>query len=167
MTSNDAPLTTIEKGRSWGAAELLVVALITVTLAGAGYLVLGGSGAKLATGPGPTLTPVIVDLPPSGQIWFGSSFDPATFALKAKTFRVNINTPFSMVASLTRSVDGADLSVRLSLDGGLAKSQPLHVTGFGAVWGFTPDPLPAGGTWRYDLVDIGGDVLASGTIQAA
>ena len=166
-TAEQGPATTSEGGRRWGIRELLIVALVAVTLTGAGFLFASSRTAPLATVPSPTLTPVVVDLPPNGVIWFGSSFDATTFAIKAKTFRVNINTPFSMVASLTHGEKGANLLLRLSLDGGLAEPQPLKATGFAEVWGFTLDALPAGGTWTYDLVDIGGDVLASGTIQAA
>ena len=72
----------------------------------------------------------------------------------------------SMAARLTRPVDGSQLVIRTSLDGALLSSAGIGIEGNSDVWGFTPNPLYVAGTWRYDLTDIGGNVLATGTVVA-
>ena len=56
--------------------------------------------------------------------------------------------------------------IRTSFDGKLVATTPLSVKGTGDVWGFSPGPLFAAGDWKYDLTDVGGNVLATGTITA-
>ena len=104
--------------------------------------------------------------PPSGVIWFGSSFDPDTFELRNRTTSFAAGEPFSAVASLARTMDGTDLSMRIYADGELWTSAALSWTGNGDLWGFSPGPAYSAGTWRYELVDVGGNVLATGTVFA-
>lgn len=107
-----------------------------------------------------------VDLPPAGSIWFGSSFDSSTFAIRGRTDSVGANQPFSFVAHLSRSMDASELVIRISWNSSLVSSTKANATGNGDVWGFSPGPLFEAGTWRYELTDVGGNVLASGSIMA-
>lgn len=106
------------------------------------------------------------DIPPVGEVWFGQSFDTDTFAIRGRRHVIGVTDPFSFVAHLRRSVSGSDLAVRVYLDGTLASTTGVESTDSGELWGFSPGPLYAAGEWRYDLTDIGGNVLASGTVTA-
>lgn len=109
---------------------------------------------------------VLKDVPPAGQVWFGSSFDTETFVLVDRRTTLGANEPFSFVAHLTRSVDAKELVIRVSFNGSLVSSTTANATGTSDVWGFSPGPLFAAGEWRYDLTDIGGNMLATGTVVA-
>jgi hypothetical protein len=106
------------------------------------------------------------NLPPAGTIWFGSSFDASTFEIRDRTTSINSQQGFSAVAHLTRSMDGSAHSVRISYNGTVVSSSSVTWQGWGEVWGFSPGALLAAGDWRYELIDVGGNVLASGTIRA-
>jgi hypothetical protein len=56
--------------------------------------------------------------------------------------------------------------IRVSYNGALVSTIPSSTKGNSDVWGFSPGPLFEAGQWRYDLTDIGGNVLASGTVTA-
>ncbi len=105
------------------------------------------------------------NVPPSGQIWFGPSFDPSTLALSSRVTSVTGSGAFSAVAHLPRSMNGSDLSLREYFNGELITSGALNWSGSGEFWGWSAAPLFAPGSWRFDLVDVGGNILASGTIQ--
>jgi hypothetical protein len=154
-----------EEGRrsNWDAKRVLtilagVVLVVLVLLEGLGVFKLGG-------GPGGS-GPAAANLPPAGTIWFGSSFDPQTFAITNRLTTVTANQGFSFVARLPRTMDASGLVIRTSFDGKLVATIPVSVKGTGDVWGFSPGPLFAAGEWKYDLTDIGGNVLATGTITA-
>lgn len=107
------------------------------------------------------------DVPPAGDIWFGTSFDPTTFEIAGKTSSVAVNEPFSIVAHTTRRTNMNELLIRNYWDGTLYLTQPITSSGEGDVFGFTPGAIALPGSWKYELVDIGGSVLASGTVQAS
>lgn len=111
-------------------------------------------------------TTTSANVPPPGQIWFGSSFDPKTGVVSGRTDTVGSNAPFSFVAHLAKPTDGAKLVIRTYWSGKLVGTTPSGLTGNSDVWGFTPGPLGEPGAWRYELTDVGGNVLASGTITA-
>ena len=106
------------------------------------------------------------DIPPVGAIWFGSSFDPQTFAISSRLTTVTANQGFSFVAHLSRVIDASALLIRTSWNGQLVATTPPSAKGSGDLWGFSPGPLFAAGKWKYDLTDIGGNVLATGTLTA-
>ena len=134
-----------------------IVVLVLAFLSNGGVLNLGGTG-----GGGPSAA----NLPPAGTIWFGSSFDPQTFAIANRLTTLTTNQGFSFVARLPRTMDASQLAIRASLNGQLMTSIAVNAKGSGDTWGFSPGPLFMAGTWKYDLTDIGGNVLATGTITA-
>ena len=105
--------------------------------------------------------------PPAGVVWFGDSIDPQTGSLTNRLASVSVNQAFSVVAHLTRAIDGAELVLRITHDGTLYSRTPLGAQGTNDLWAFTPDALPEVGTWKYDYLDASGSVLASGEIQVA
>lgn len=104
------------------------------------------------------------DVPPSGTIWFGQSFNPSTFAMAGRTTSVSRGAPVSMVGNLGRSMKISDLQIRTSFDGSVVGSQAAAGSGEGEIVGFTLGPLLAAGSWTYEIIDVGGNVLALGTI---
>lgn len=150
---------TASQGRT--SAEKFVIGLIAVAVIGGAVLLLNGGRVPSVTGGvGPA------GLPPAGSIWFGSSFDAGTFRISGRLTTVNAHQGFSFVAHLTRTMDASALAVRTWFDGQLVATVPVNATGTSDVWGFSPGPLIAAGEWKYELTDIGGNVLASGTITA-
>jgi hypothetical protein len=90
-----APLQPAKAKRGLGTGGKVLLGLIViVAIAGIVELLKNGS---LATGPSPASGAVLPDVPPVGQVWFGSSFDPDTFAIRGRTTTVAASAPFSMV----------------------------------------------------------------------
>lgn len=136
-----------------------VIALVVVALIGAWQL---GLFARLTSSAG-----TAGNIPPTGQIWFGSSFDPSTFALSGITTTARTGTTVALVARLPRTVSSGDVNMHVSLNGTLVLNQPVAMTGSGDLFGSTVTPFVVPGTYKYELVDVGGNVLASGTLTVA
>jgi hypothetical protein len=145
-----------------GSLRGWLIALLGLAILAGGYYILnnrvpsiGGGGVSEA------------NLPPAGTIWFGSSFDPTTFELRGRTTTISSQSAFSAVAHLMKSMEGSALTIRISYNGTIVSSSPVTWQGSGEVWGFSPGALLAAGQWRYELVDVGGNILAGGTITAS
>lgn len=105
------------------------------------------------------------DIPPAGQVWFGSTFDPESFAIRNRTTSVGAQESFALVAHLTRSVDGSDLVIRTYWNG--SHLNPVFSRPTRATCGASRrDRCSSTGTWKYEFTDIGGNVLASGEVTA-
>ncbi len=129
-----------------------------------GVLAVAVASGVLRTGPGSGVT--ADNLPLAGAIWFGESFDPQTFAISAKETTVRAADTFAFVAHLRRSTKGDEMSMRLSWNGSVVSSVGLQWQGEGDTWGGTAGPLVEPGLWKLDLIDVGGNVLATGSILA-
>lgn len=105
-------------------------------------------------------------LPPAGEIWFGESFDTETFELSGRTDTVGTTETFAFVGTLPRSVQGDELSIRAAWNGQQVFNDAANVEGSGDVFGFTYGPLFEPGTWTIEIADVGGNVLASGSVEA-
>jgi hypothetical protein len=153
------PAAPIKESRS-GLERLLIVGIVIALLVG-GYIV--WTNARVASIVNdvqkaiPTQRPG--QMPPVGAIWFGSSFDTGTMAVRDVGSRFGVNQAFSMVAHLPRAEDGSRLVLRVYLDGQLITTTSANATGSGDVFGWTLGPLFTAGTWRYDVTDIGGNVM--------
>jgi hypothetical protein len=110
--------------------------------------------------------PAAANIPPVGQAWFGKSFNTSTLEVSGRETNVGTRDGFVMVVHLPRSVDGSQLVIRSYLDGKLLGNQNSQASGTGDLWGWNLGPLFQAGSWRYEVTDIGGNVLASGTITA-
>ncbi|MGO9208218.1 MAG: hypothetical protein ACLQBX_18920, partial [Candidatus Limnocylindrales bacterium] len=104
------------------------------------------------------------NVPPVGDIWFGSSFDPSTFAVAGITTSATPGSTVALVAQLPRSISSGQANLRGSLAGNVILNQALNVSGSGDLFGTTVGPLNLPGMYTYQIVDVGGDVLASGTL---
>lgn len=142
-----------------GLWVILLVVVIGAALVATGSLndVLDRIGAKGVSAE---------DLPPAGVVWFGDSFDPNTFAIAGRKTTTSSTGPFSMVAHLSKSMKGSDLVIRIYYAGSLITTTSVNSTDFGDTWGLSPGPLFQAGVWRYDFTDVGGNILATGSITA-
>jgi hypothetical protein len=148
---SDAP-----KRRNWLILGVIGVIGVLVVAAAIGVVIAAGSPSSGTVQPG--------NQPPAGTIWFGSSFDPTTFAISGRTSSISVGSPISGVAHLTRSMAGSELSIRVELNGAVIATVKTGWSGSGDIWGFTPVAPTIAGTWTYQLVDVGGNVLASGAL---
>lgn len=55
-------------------------------------------------------------------------------------------------------------NLRLYLDGQLITTSGFGSAGTYEVWGWSSNPLIQSGEWRFELLDVGGNVLASGVV---
>lgn len=131
--------------------------VLAVVLAGAVLMIRGGISS------GPTV-PASADLPPVGQIWFGSTFDPSTFSLSGITHSVANGATVALVGHLPRSISTGQANLRVSIDGQAVVNQAVNMTGSGDLFGTTVGPFSVPGTYMYEIVDVGGNDLASGTL---
>lgn len=104
------------------------------------------------------------NLPPAGSIWFGSSFDTSTFEVRGKLTTTSVQDTVAVVAHLSSAANGSQLNVRTSYDGAVLSNVAFNADGTSDVWGWTVGPLFLAGPWTIELTDIGGNVLAQGTI---
>jgi len=105
-------------------------------------------------------------VPPVGSIWFGSSFDARTFALSDRRETVGEHESFSMVAHLAQAVYGKSLKMRTWWEGQVVLTTAVTEKRTADVWGFAIGPVLNAGLWTYDLTDVSGNVLASGSVSA-
>ena len=141
-------------------AQKIVVVLIALAILIGGYVVLNGGRLPSSGGV------ASADVPPAGEAWFGSSFDATSFAIRGRSSTFGTTSPFSVVIHLTRPTDGSAMSVRAYWNGSLITTAGLSWQGTGDVWGTSLGPVFQAGTWRYEWIDVGGNVLASGQITA-
>ena len=121
-------------------------------------------GVLLLSGAKSTPGVSAANVPAAGDVWFGTSFDPTTFAIAQRATTFSTSQAVAAVIHLTRSVDGSELSIRSYWNGTLLATSALSWSGTGDVWGTTLGPALGAGDWRYEFVDVGGNVLASGQI---
>ena len=153
------PAAPLAKG-SGGALRLILVLLVVGALGGLGYTALQNRSIVPSLGGGPTSA----DLPLAGEVWFGASFDSTTFELRARATTAPPGQTFALVAHLRQTTSMSNASLRISLDGTTYVNQALGLSGEGDIFGVTYTP-PVAGTYRFDVADVGGNVLASGTIM--
>jgi hypothetical protein len=156
-------------GFPWGGTIVAVLVLAIVVLGG--YALLNNRADQILNDVGDALASINpggndANVPPAGAVWFGSSFDPDTLAVRGRTTSVGAQEAFAVVGHLTRSMDGSQVNIRMYLDGSLLATNALGGTGSSELWGFSPSPLFQPGEWRYEFTDVGGNVLASGTVTA-
>jgi hypothetical protein len=107
------------------------------------------------------------NMPPNGEIWFGSTYDPSTFALSGQTTSVSAGTAVALVATLTRPGTAGE---RLTINTTIAGTQvPIGFAIMDAGYNVMADHLTGSlfalpGTYVIEVQDAGGNVLANGTL---
>ncbi len=143
------------------AGGLIILAVVL----GAAFLVIRGDLPGVGSSAPNSGVSAPGNVPPVGQIWFGSTFDPNTFSMSGVVTTVSAGESVALVAQLPQSISAGDASMRVSLDGTVILNQALsNVKGSGELFGTTVGPFTIAGTYTYEIVDVGGNVLASGTL---
>jgi len=142
-----------------GALRPILIFLVVGALGGLGYTALQNQSIVPSLGGGPTSA----NLPPAGVVWFGASFDSTSFAIRSQTSTGSAGQTFALVAHLRQTTDMSNANLRISLDGTTYVNRAVGLSGSGDVFGMTYTP-PVAGTYRFDVADVGGTVLATGTI---
>ena len=143
---------------AWILSGVLVVGLVGV----GALLVRLGTVPSTSTGaPGVTVS----DLPPTGQVWFGATFDSTSFALAERSAHARVGSTIAAVAHLSRVVGSSGAHVLVDLNGTTMADNPLNLEGVGPAdvvgWTFA---LPVAGTYRVTVADDRGTTLATGTV---
>ena len=109
------------------------------------------------------------NLPPAGQVWFGSTADPTTFEVGGKTSTATQGQQVVLVAHLSSTVPkGSPVHVVMTQPDGKS------VTGTPQAFDHDGDfisaviPVPPGfatGDYSFEVEDAGGKRLASGSLQ--
>lgn len=110
----------------------------------------------------------MADVPPRGSIWFGDSFDPATFELTSKRTEARVGMRVVMVAALKKDLaDKAPFSIEVKRDGttvftspGTVANGPWSVAGFAVT-----DYLTEAGAYDFRVFDVGANEVSAGSIR--
>lgn len=139
------------------ALGVLIIAIVVMVAA------CGDSGGG-APGGGNVTTGV----PPASVVWFGTAFDPASFALTDKAGAFKQGTPIVAVGHLFNAREPDGLSVQISTSGSVRHTLPVAAgpTGPSEVYGADLTPANLGpATYIVSFVDKRGSVLASGNLN--
>jgi hypothetical protein len=105
-------------------------------------------------------------MPPTGTIWFGSSFDTTSNALLGRSDSLPLGKPVAFEAHLNRPSTGEVVGLQLDVGG-----TPANWTGGQVISGANlfGEVLPAtavyqAGTLTVRVVDIAGNLLSIGTV---
>jgi hypothetical protein len=129
---------------------VILFAILALTLAACGGG--GGSGGGGAAASAAGAAPVADgDIPPGSTVFFGSAYDPSTFAVADKTGKIaQGQTPIVAVGKGLAPVDGTGVQVQLTAGG---KQKPLRA----------PDAIDNPASASYFATDLSGDNLTPGT----
>ena len=142
--------TTVETARQSPVRFAIVLIFI--------LLLLGGYYLATRNGPG---TIDAVNAPDIGQIWFGTSYDPTTFALANRSDGQSAAGQVAYVAHLNRASRGEIVSTQITTEAGPLTFGSGNLTS-GSVFmaGLLP-ALGSPGTYEVRIIDSGGNILAS------
>lgn len=130
----------------------ITVATLALVLAACGGGGGGGDGAGAsAAASAPGAAPVTGGaIPPGSTVFFGSAYDPATFAVADKTTKIKVGDKVVAVGKALAPVDGTGVKLELKLN---AAAKPLRA----------PDAMDNPATSEFFASDLSGDGLTAGT----
>jgi hypothetical protein len=146
-------------------ARALAILVTVLALAACGGGSSGGGGApqQSAAGAAPVTNGVV---PPGSSIYFGSAYDPTTFAVADKSSRIKKGSPVVAVGKALAPVDPTGVKVRIEADGRPKPPRPPTAMDNASSATFFATDLTADalgpGTWVVSYLDPEGRTLASG-----
>jgi len=155
------------RARGSTIAQLLIVGLVVLVL---GVAYQGGlidnltSTFNSAANGVDTTVPSTADIPPAGTVWFGDTFDPSTFEIANRATTGKVGDTLAFVGHLTER--GSGIQVRLTMADTTTTVPSDDIPDGSDIAGGTLNLLFAG-PMRVEFVDVGGNVLASGTLQVS
>ena len=111
---------------------------------------------------------VTTDVPPPSKVWFGSAFDPASFAMTDKATAAKQGTPVVAVGRLLTAREPDGVSVQISTGGSVRLKLAVApgATGPTDLYGVDLTGSNLGpATYIVSFVDARGSVLASGNLN--
>jgi hypothetical protein len=151
-----APSSPAKSARSFGIAEVAIVILIVVAVIGGGYVLLGRNVVTVAS----------ADAPQPGSIWFGESYDPASFAITGRSTTLSPSRPAAMVAALSRDTRDEYLTINVNAPG--AGTVPIgggQMPAGSTLMAYLIPALQSPGVYPVTVSDSGGNVLATGIMN--
>lgn len=144
-----------------------ILALVLAACGGGGGGSEGGGAAASAAGAAAVANGAI---PPGSTVFFGSAYDPSTFAVADKTGKIaQGQTPIVAVGKALAPVDGTGVQVEIKAGGKpkplrapVAMDNPANASFFAT--DLSGDNLTPG-TWIVQFVNPEGRVLASGFLS--
>jgi hypothetical protein len=98
-------------------------------------------------------------------MWFGQSYDPATFALTGRSTTFRIGTAVAFIAALSRPTRDETLLIVAQSPAGPYNAGSGKMTAGNNLLGFLLQPVYVGlaGPYTMTVTDGGGNVLATGS----
>jgi len=133
-----------------------VAILVLVLVVGLAWMLTRSGGPGVAA----------ADLPPSGTVWFGSSFDPETFILAGRTSSVRLGLPIALVGHLSRPSRDETLGFAIGLAGVQLSAPGERVSSGHDLVGVSVPGVDifAAGTMTVRVIDESGTTLSWGSI---
>jgi len=158
VTSAAPPVEVAPARKGVSPIQAVIGIVVLLAIVGGAYFAIAGGLPGLSSS---TSTPKV---PPVGAIWFGSSFDTGTFELAATTSTTRVGAPMALVGHLPRNISSGDANIRVWFNGTVMVNQNVSMKGSGDLFGVTLTPFAYAGAYKYEIDDLGGNALASGTL---
>lgn len=149
---------------SEGRPNLWLIAGVAALIGVFGFLVIGQLGRPGVGGGGTATVTANPDIPPAGTIWFAESFDQGTFEMPSRVSSASVGETIAFVGHLT--APGTGIQVRL-MQGGSTVIRPNEGIPDGTDFASGTLDLRLAGPLTVELVDEGGNVLASGSLDVS
>jgi hypothetical protein len=130
----------------------LLLGIVLLVVGAGGFFITRQSGVQ----PGP-------NVPPAGTIWFGTSFDTTTFAISGQASSFRQGARVIMVAHFTKTVPGGQ-STNLVVDGASFSEGSASASNYDLIGAVILQAFLTTGTHSFEIDDVGGNPLASGTV---
>jgi hypothetical protein len=153
---------------------VLVLVAVVGACGGGGTPQGGGeqsSGAGGAAAGGAAAGGVNPNVPPGSSVYFGTGYDPSTFAVTGKTTNAKAGTPIVAVGKSLAPTDGSGVKLQLSLNGSAkparapdAMDNPSSASFFAS--DLSKDNLTPG-TWIVSFTNTEGRIVASGFLTVS
>jgi hypothetical protein len=151
--------------------RILAVLVLGAALAGCGGGTSangGGGGGGGGSGGAPVANGAV---PPGSSVYFGSAYDPTTFAVADRTTKAKAGAPLVAVGKALAPVDGSDIKLSLTLNGSAKPLRPPDSMDNPSSASFFASDLSKDnltpGTWIVSFVNGNGRVIASGFLSVA
>jgi hypothetical protein len=145
-------------------ATLFAVLTLVLAACGGSQSASGGDGAA-ASGPGAG-GGTNGDTPTSGAVYFGSAYDPATFAVTGRTTTIKAGATVVAVGKTLTRVDGTGIQLQLTSSGRSRAPRPPDAMDNPTSVSFLASDLTSDnltpGTWTVSFLSANNRILASG-----
>ncbi len=105
-------------------------------------------------------------VPPTAEIWFGSSYSTETFELTDRRTTVRVGEPVALVAHLSKGIGPGEARLTAYRNGVLVANEPIDsIKGDGEILAGRLMPLRVTGFYAVTITDLAGNGLADGSLS--